>query len=109
MDVLDIEQKDIDGLPDDWVKEIEIAELKTPFNLDVDALCKIITHVNQHLLGDDPQEEVTKAALRESIDFNKLNQLLPKLHYASGKFTTLTKQHLVDYFLLSAVRGSFLK
>lgn len=40
--------------------------------------------------------EIIKKALEESIDFEKLNKMLPILYHNNGKYKTYTKQELID-------------
>ena len=100
MMLLDIEEEleAVNELPGDWSIRIELTDLEPVCTLDVDDIYQFILDQYEDRLGEHDQEKTLKTALRESIDFEKLNQLLPKLYYPNGTFETITKQDLVVHF-----------
>ena len=74
-------------------------DLEPIFNIDAENLCQILADCNEDRLSEDfDEEQRVLMALSESIDFEKLKELLPKLHYPNNKFETITKADLVEWF-----------
>jgi 5'-deoxynucleotidase YfbR-like HD superfamily hydrolase len=90
-------EDEIKSLPDDWTERIELSDLEPIFQVDADNLCQLLADANEdRLTENDGEEEEIKKALKESIDFEKLKELLPKYYYPNGTFKTITKQDLLD-------------
>ena len=97
--IFDIEEDNVNDLKDDWTVKVELSDLEPIFNIDADNLCQLLADANEDRLSEDFDEEAkVLKALKESIDFNKLKELLPKLYYPNGKFETITKADLVEWF-----------
>ena len=97
--IFDIDEYNVNDLKDDWVIKVELSDLETIFKVDADNLCQLLADANEDRLSEDFDEEAkVLKALKESIDFNKLKELLPKLYYPNGKFETITKADLVEWF-----------
>ena len=97
--IFDIDEYNVNDLKDDWVIKVELSDLETIFNVDAGNLCQLLADANEDRLSEDFDEEANVLkALKESIDFNKLKELLPKLYYPNGKFETITKADLVEWF-----------
>ena len=97
--IFDIDEYNVNDLKDDWVIKVELSDLETIFNVDADNLYQLLADANEDRLSEDFDEEAkVLKALKESIDFNKLKELLPKLYYPNGKFETITKADLVEWF-----------
>ncbi len=96
MDDLDIGE-DV-NLPDDWTHKVEEAELQPMFQLDSEGLSDLLYNNNDERYDEDATQfdDVTKA-LKQSVDFDKLNSMIPKLWYPNGKFITVTKMDIVEY------------
>ena len=96
---LEIDEENVHELSDDWQEKVEISELEPIFKVDADILCQLLADSNEDRLTEDFEEETNVLnALKESIDFEKLNSLIPKLYYPSGKYEVITKKDILDYF-----------
>jgi len=90
---------DFEDFKDDWSIKVELTDLEPIFDVTVNNLCSLLADANEERLNLDEEEYEEKAikkALSESIDFEKLNSLLPKYHYPNSKFEIITKQDLID-------------
>lgn len=73
-----------------------MVELEPIFQVDAEMLCELLVDANEDRLTVDGDEETDiLKALKESIDFDKLNELLPKLYYPNNKFAVITKADLL--------------
>lgn len=60
-------------------------------------MCQLLADANEDRLSEDDDEQVKVIkALKEAIDFEKLNSLLPKLYYPNCTYDIITKQDLLD-------------
>ena len=97
--VFDIDEDNINELKDDWQVKVELSDLEPIFDVDAEKLCQLLADANEDRLSEDFNEEANVLkALKESIDFNKLKDALPKLYYPNNKFETITKADLVEWF-----------
>jgi len=101
LDDYQIDEDNVQDLPDDWEVKIELSDLEPIFDLDAETLCKIISQCNEERLSEDENEEdkIIKA-LKDCIDFGKLKESLPELYYPNGKFVKITKAELMEYYEL---------
>ncbi len=96
-DIFDIDDENLDELPDDWSVKVELTDLEPIFKIDADNLCQLLADANEDRLSEDFDEEANVLkALKDSIDFEKLKEALPKLYYPNNKYVTITKQDLID-------------
>lgn len=86
-----------DDIEDDFEIEVEFCDIEPIFTgLTPEYLCELLACANEDRLDEDfTQEKKVISALKESIDFEKLNLLLPKLWYGNGKTQVVTKVDLV--------------
>ena len=97
--VFDIYEDNVNELKDDWQVRVELSDLEPIFNVDADNLCQLLADANEDRLSEDFDEEAkVLKALKETIDFEKLKEALPKLYYPNNKFETITKADLVEWF-----------
>jgi DNA-directed RNA polymerase specialized sigma subunit len=97
--VFDIDEDNVNELKDDWQVKVELSDLEAIFKIDADSLCQLLADANEDRLSEDFDEEArVLKALKESIDFEKLKEALPKLYYPNNKFETITKADLVEWF-----------
>ena len=78
---------------------VELSTLESVFDVNVNDLAQLLADNNEDRLNinnNDEEEEIIKA-LNDSIDFNKLNSLLPLYNYPNDKFVKLTKEELKSY------------
>lgn len=96
---IEIDEDNVNELKEDWQVRVEMSNLEPIFNIDADYLCQLLADANEDRLSEDFDEEakVTKA-LKETIDFEKLKEALPKLCYPNNKFEIITKSDLIDWF-----------
>ena len=96
---LEIDEDNIKDLEDDWIMKVELTNLEPIFKVDAEILCQLLAYANEDRLSEDYTEKKTiLQALKESVDFEKLTEMLPKKHYMNGNFKTITKYDLVDWF-----------
>ena len=87
-------EEDIKDMDDDDYITVEETSLEPLFYLDADF---IIDNIDEERLSEDCDElDKARKVLNENIDFDKINALLPKLHYPNGKKTRITKQELLE-------------
>ena len=97
--VFDIDEDNVNELKDDWLVRVELSDLEPIYNVDADNLCQLLADANEDRLSEDFDEEAkVLKALKETIDFGKLKEALPKLYYPNNKFETITKADLVEWF-----------
>lgn len=98
-DVFDIDEDNVNELEDDWNVIVELSDLEPIFNIDAENLCQLLADANEDRLSEDFDEEAkVLKALKETIDFGKLKDALPKLYYPNNKFQTITKADFVEWF-----------
>lgn len=103
MDDYDIEEDELDDLPDDWSVKIEEATLEKMFKLTEDDVYTGIVdrielcHEDRFPEDSDRVFEEIKQAIKQSVDINKLNDLIPELYYPNGKKSVITKADLVAW------------
>jgi hypothetical protein len=97
--VFDIDEDNVNELKDDWQVKVELTDLEPIFKVDADNLCQLLADTNQERLSEGFDEEArVLEALKESIDFEKLKEALPKFYYPNYTFVTITKSDLVEWF-----------
>jgi len=97
--IYDIEEDNVNDLKENWIAKVELSDLEPIFDIDAEKLCQILADSNEDRLSEDFTEEKTiLQALKESIDFEKLKESLPKLYYPNGKVEIITKSDLVEWF-----------
>ena len=97
--VFNIDEDNVNELEDNWQVKVELSDLEPIFKVDSDYLCQLLADTNEERLSDDFDEyaKVLKA-LKETIDFDKLKDALPKLYYPNNNFETITKADLVEWY-----------
>ncbi|HWY09702.1 MAG TPA: hypothetical protein VN026_00180 [Bacteroidia bacterium] len=85
----------IEDLEDDWEIEVELTAKEGIVKLDA----KWITDkIDDERLSEDGDEiERATKILNKYVDFNLINELMPKLFYPSGEKVVLTKEDLLEY------------
>ncbi len=99
MDIFDFNEENInEELEDGWSCVVEETDLEPIFQVDAKYIAEIIYNANYERYTEDGNEDdrIIKA-LKESIDFDKLNAMIPRLYYPNNKTATITKQDLIDY------------
>lgn len=94
-----IDEDNVNELKDDWQVKVELSDLEPIFNICAENLCQLLADANEERLSYDfDEEEKILQALKETINFEKLNDALPKLYYPNNKFQTITKADLAERF-----------
>lgn len=100
------EEEELKNLPDDYEQEAIEGSLEAVFTLTKDWIVDTIIQRTDQFEGrfpdpiDDDDEKTFNAiknAIKESIDIDKLNSLIPKLWYGNGKKFKITKKDLLAY------------
>lgn len=90
-------EEEIRALPDDYELKVNLCELEP---IVVFTAEKIAEHtVDEERYSEDGcDREVQRIidALKESVDFEKLNSLIPKLWFPSKRFITFKKQDFIN-------------
>jgi hypothetical protein len=95
---LSIGIESINHLSENWQLKVELSDLEPIFNVDADNLCQLLADANEDRLSEDFDEEAkVLKALKETIDFEKLKEALPKLYYPNNTFQTITKADIVNF------------
>ena len=97
-DELDFE-KSPNELDDDFVLIYQECELQPIFTLDKDKLSDLLLDVYEDRFSEDGDEshEVIKA-INESIDFDKLNSMIPELWYPKHEKLKLSKSEIISIY-----------
>lgn len=98
-EILNIDEDNVNELKDNWHVEVELSELEPIFKVDAEYLCQLLADANEDRLSDVfGEEEVVLKALKESIDFDKLRDSLPKFYYPNNQFELVIKEDLIEWF-----------
>lgn len=97
----DYDNEEIEKLTDDWKVVIRLSNYEPIFQFTMDWLVERIIRETDYFEDRFPEDsEVVDTqienAIRQSVDLDKLNSLLPKLYYPSDKTGVLTKQDLLE-------------
>lgn len=97
--IRDLENDDaIINLNDDWSCSIELSILEPMIKVTLKSIFKLLFDSNEERFSDNESDDKNiLKALKESIDFEKLNLLIPKYYYPSNKKEIVTKQDLIDF------------
>lgn len=99
----EMEEEQVKSLPDDWQRKVQLANLEKMIKVNDNFIVDIMVLLCDANEDRFPEEDFNgklygqiKQALKESIDLNKLNSLMPELYYTSKETAILTKQDLLD-------------
>jgi len=90
--------EDLADIPSDFTKTFQLSQMQPMFQMNLVKLANILLDWHEDSLPEDCDLNIIDNALKESIDFDRLNSLIPKYWYTNGEFVTVTKQNLIDYF-----------
>lgn len=81
---------------EDWVVKLEICELDHIVQFDGNSISEYID--DERLTEDNDVNDRKRVAevLNTHIDWDKVNSLIPKLWYGTGKYETFTKQEVIN-------------
>lgn len=85
----------IQALPDDWTYSVEDTTLRPVFIFTRENIINLIEQEDLTESGDELDD--IDLALRDCIDFDRLNSRIPKLHYRNGKELIITKADLLEF------------
>ena len=102
LDQLEIDEKNVNDLPEDYTEEIEHTTEEKIFQVDINIFIDAVMNDCQSSEDRFPEDtegidEQIKKAIIASIDIAKLNELLPSLHYMNGIKETFTKSDFVNF------------
>lgn len=97
----DYDNEEIEKLTDDWKVVIRLSNYEPIFQFTMDWLVERIIRETDYFEDRFPEDSDVvdtqiENAIRQSVDLEKLNSLLPKLYYPSDKTGVLTKQDLLE-------------
>ncbi len=103
-DDLGIYKENVNSLKDDWSLKIEFAVEEPIFKINAEYLCQLLADANKDRITDffKEKESVLKA-LEECVDFDKLNNTLPKYVYPNGNVQIITKNDIINFFLKNKI------
>lgn len=93
----DNEECTIEELPEDYIIEINNSDYEPVFKIDIDWIIDRIPEERYSEDGVEREIDKISKALSECIDFDKLNSMIPRLHYSQYKAVKLTKADLLKY------------
>lgn len=101
-DLIDRRDYVLKELDDDWSIEVDLSKLEKIFTLKEDFVIDAIMEKTEVWEDRFPEEsesayEKVKNAIRQSIDFKKLNELMPSLYYPNDETCIITKADLIEY------------
>lgn len=91
----DWDEQVIQSFPDDFKIEVELSNLETIQRLSPEWILERIEDERFSENTEDEADLITNI-LRENIDFEKINALMPKLYYSKGEREYISKQDLLD-------------
>jgi len=102
MSDLDLDEDEIQDLEDDWHVTCEETTLEKIFVIKKDFAVNAIMNQTETWEDRFPEEcddlfKRIESAIEQSIDIEKMNNLLPELYYPNGKMFKITKKDLLDY------------
>jgi len=91
-------EEEIEEMSDDTEWTAQGSDLEPIFQLDKHNLFDILYNCHEDRFPEDSDEidEQIKTVFNGMIDFDKLNESLPKLYYPNCEFFKITKADLVD-------------
>ncbi len=99
----DLEDKeDIEKLDDDYCITVDNTKLEPIFKLDMQFVIDAIVQRTERFDERFPEESDStfkkiEDAIRQSVDIDKLNSLIPELYYPDGETTKITKKDMLEY------------
>jgi hypothetical protein len=91
---LELDELEIHELPEDYTLVAYETNLETIENIDADLIARGIDEDRFPEDNDRTYAQILKI-LNDNIDFEKINSLLPKLYYESGRKIIFTKADLI--------------
>lgn len=100
-DLIDSLEIDIDRLEEDWSILVEQCSLEKIFTFKEKFITETILEATDTWEDRFPEDsdrtfDKIKEAIKQGIDIEKMNNLLPSLWYPNGKKVTITKKDLIE-------------
>lgn len=90
-------EEEIRALPDEYELKVNLCELKPIIEFTAEKIAEHTVDEERYSEQDgDREAQRIIDALRESVDFVKLNSLIPKLWFPSRRFITFKKQDFIN-------------
>ena len=84
----------LNSQPDDFEITVEGSQLEVFFDFSV---AFITENIDEERMSESENEmDQTEQVLKDNIDFERINALLPKLYYADGSKYIITKKDLLE-------------
>lgn len=98
----DLDIYEVEELGDDWEIQAEESNIEKIFTLNEDFVVSTIVEHTDKWEDRFPEEsddlfKRIKNAIKQSIDIEKMNSLLPELYYPNGKRFKITKKDLLAF------------
>jgi hypothetical protein len=97
-------EEEIKAFPEDWTVEIGIPSLEPVCQINIDDFIDnyVVDQLCEENLPEEPDYTIEriKKAVKENVDFTKINEAMPKLWYMNNKAKDgfLTKRDLLSIF-----------
>lgn len=88
----DYNEVDIDEISMHAPMKVELSELEPAIQFDLDMLMELL---DDDRCSEDTYDDILKV-LKDNIDLEKINSLVPKLYYPNNKFHTFTREDFMD-------------
>lgn len=96
--ITEIEDKDIEDFSDDYTLEVECCDLEPIFQLNSENLYELLLNTFEERSSDSGDEwDKVEDILKKHIDFEALNNDIPKLWFPNGKTETYSKNQLIEF------------
>ena len=90
------EISDIESEPEDYVLNVELSCLEPIITLNSTKITERIDDERFSKNGIDREIDKINKILNEHIDFDKINNKIPKLYYKTGQIHSFTKSDLLE-------------
>lgn len=95
-DIIDWEGKELEELPDDYTIEVGLCTLEPIFQLNSEKLQEILLDSFEDRSSEDGDEwDKVESVLQKHINFEALNNDIPKLWFPNGETEIFTKDELI--------------
>lgn len=95
--VCTFDEQEIRDLDDDWAVEAYECESQPIHIFTPESIINTINEERYSESGAEEEYEKIIKALKEAVDFEKLNSLVPSLNYGTCKKFLITKHDLLEY------------
>lgn len=95
--IIEVEDKELEDLPDDYTIEVECCNHEPIFQLDSSSLYDMLVNNFEERSSEDGEEwGGIEEILKKHIDFESLNKRIPKLWFPNGRVEIYSKNQLIE-------------